>query len=170
MSDTFHLYIATDHDAFQMPTPSAEVARILRALSRRLEAGEDFTTPQTLHDINGNNAGRAWFHDDKPDTTTHVPQSLITPATAMSHGQRIKQPNCPTCGLGAVHLVQKIEAWRMFDRPTPADDFDFSDDYMTGDDDGDPFMQVLPGPVELTCENNHDWQTLILAKDDPDED
>jgi hypothetical protein len=60
MSDrlSFQLALDCDNDAFA-DDPAAEVARILRHVADRLDAGETFDDYQTLLDENGNDVGRA---------------------------------------------------------------------------------------------------------------
>jgi hypothetical protein len=54
----FCLTINCENDAFH-PDPTQELVRILREVAKRLERGESFSTFQTLHDVNGNDVGRA---------------------------------------------------------------------------------------------------------------
>jgi hypothetical protein len=58
MSNVFTVQIRTDNDAFQDGNEQAELARILRGIAARLEAGEDVYYFQTIFDINGNDVGR----------------------------------------------------------------------------------------------------------------
>lgn len=58
----FTLTIRTENDAFgeDAETRAYEVARILREIARKLEAGDDdFGHYRTLRDSNGNDVGRA---------------------------------------------------------------------------------------------------------------
>mgnify|MGYP000232109562 CR=1 FL=1 len=59
---TYRISIQTSNDAFQ-PAPGAELARILRALADRVEAG-DVSEPIRLRDMAGNAVGHAWPEDD----------------------------------------------------------------------------------------------------------
>ena len=60
----FELWIYTDNAAFDSP-PNIEVARILREVANRLDAGEDYHFYETLRDINGNDVGRAKFIEEE---------------------------------------------------------------------------------------------------------
>jgi hypothetical protein len=74
---TFKLTIDTDNAAFSDDDDdmhaddqkARETARILREVAARLERGDDFSMYQTLHDLNGNDVGRAAFKnaDGTPD-------------------------------------------------------------------------------------------------------
>ena len=55
----FKLTIKTDNAAFE-DDPTAEVARILRALADRME-GASSDEAYLIHDINGNRVGQAAF-------------------------------------------------------------------------------------------------------------
>lgn len=55
----FKIEISTDNAAFQ-DDPGAEVARILREVAERVEAGE---LSRTVRDYNGNGVGSFWFED-----------------------------------------------------------------------------------------------------------
>ena len=65
MATTFRLHIRTDNAAFD-GYMHFETARILREVADRLDQGEAFTLYQTLHDINGNDVGRAAFKENQP--------------------------------------------------------------------------------------------------------
>mgnify|MGYP006279860979 CR=1 FL=1 len=53
----YRIHVETDNDAFY-PEPGPELARMLRALADRLEAG-DLSEPIRLRDSNGNTVGMA---------------------------------------------------------------------------------------------------------------
>jgi len=55
---SYSIQIETGNDAFQ-PDPAQEIARILRTLADKLEAGADLSEAITLRDYNGNNVGAA---------------------------------------------------------------------------------------------------------------
>ncbi len=55
----FVLKIVADTAAFADGRETQEIARILRATADRLESNQSFAMYQTLHDINGNDVGRA---------------------------------------------------------------------------------------------------------------
>lgn len=57
MSDTFALQFNTDNAAFEGDNKPSEIARILRAVAFKVEAGE---TEGKARDINGNSVG-AWL-------------------------------------------------------------------------------------------------------------
>jgi hypothetical protein len=63
MKNTFKLSIDCGNAAFcegDTPTPETaapEIARILRAIADRIEAGDTFDTYRNCHDINGNIVG-----------------------------------------------------------------------------------------------------------------
>lgn len=52
----FHLTITAENAAFY-PDPAPEIARILREVANRIEAGESFDKYRNLHDANGNIVG-----------------------------------------------------------------------------------------------------------------
>jgi hypothetical protein len=52
-----HIKINTENDAFQGGNGRAEIARILRELADKIEAGE---SPRTILDVNGNTVGRIY--------------------------------------------------------------------------------------------------------------
>lgn len=54
---TFTLKVDTDNAAFA-DDPAPELARILRLVAERIEAGDEFHYYQTIRDANGNDVGR----------------------------------------------------------------------------------------------------------------
>lgn len=56
--------IDTENAAFD-GARDTEVARILRSVANRLDAGEDFSHYLTLFDANGNDVGRAAFKEEE---------------------------------------------------------------------------------------------------------
>jgi hypothetical protein len=55
----FNLNIMCENDEFS-PDPKTAIARILREVANNLESGRDsYRQYRTLHDINGNDVGRA---------------------------------------------------------------------------------------------------------------
>ena len=53
----FMLNLTTENEAFQ-PDPAPEIARILRGIADRIEAGGEYEFFQTILDLNGNDVGR----------------------------------------------------------------------------------------------------------------
>lgn len=53
----FRLFVHTDNAAFG-DAPQWELARILRKVADRVEAGEDISHYLTILDVNGNDVGR----------------------------------------------------------------------------------------------------------------
>lgn len=60
----FRLYIQTDSAAFD-GDPAPELARILRAIAERIEAGEELSHYLTIFDANGNDVGRYALKDEE---------------------------------------------------------------------------------------------------------
>ncbi|HWC37359.1 MAG TPA: hypothetical protein VG476_02465 [Acidimicrobiales bacterium] len=56
MASEFSVRFDCDDDAFH-PEPGPEIARILRVVADRMEAGEDASRPVVIRDINGNVVG-----------------------------------------------------------------------------------------------------------------
>ena len=60
----FRLQVRTDSAAFE-DDPAPELARILRDVAGRIEAGQDIGHYLTIHDVNGNPVGQYAL---KPDS------------------------------------------------------------------------------------------------------
>lgn len=66
---SFKLNVHTDNAAFcdeetGDPAPASELARILRKVADRVEAGEDISHYLTIFDANGNDVGRFALKED----------------------------------------------------------------------------------------------------------
>jgi hypothetical protein len=65
----FTVQLTADNDSFE-PDPGPELARILRGIADRIEAGDTYDTFRTILDVNGNDIGRFalkpdWYYDEQ---------------------------------------------------------------------------------------------------------
>lgn len=60
----FHLHITAENAAFG-EEPAGEIARILREVANRIEAGENIDKYRNLHDLNGNVVGVFALKDEE---------------------------------------------------------------------------------------------------------
>jgi hypothetical protein len=64
----FKLNLRIDNAAFGEGSRDYELARILREIADKIEAGQDYATYKTVFDVNGNDVGRYARKNDDGST------------------------------------------------------------------------------------------------------